>query len=91
MTAGSASAPAPSAGPPLRPSPCHDPSIADGSVRPETDLPRGIGAPATRALVAAGRTRLAQPAGAPAALHGVGPKALRVPGEAPAEQGFSPG
>lgn len=45
-------------------------------------LPRGIGAPATRALVAAGFTDLAQLDGVPLArlqtLHGVGPKALTV-------------
>lgn len=53
---------------------------------PETDLPRAIGAPATRALVAAGYTRLDQLDGVPAArieaLHGVGPKALRTLREA---------
>ncbi|MEU2244431.1 DNA-binding protein [Streptomyces sp. NPDC018338] len=62
---------------------------------PGTDLPRGIGAPATRALVAAGYTRLSQLVGVPvaelAALHGVGPKALRVLGEALAERGESLG
>ncbi|MFE6224900.1 MULTISPECIES: DNA-binding protein [unclassified Streptomyces] len=62
-----------------------------GSDRPGTDLPRGIGAPATRALAAAGYTRLDQLAGVPAAelaaLHGVGPKALRVLSEALAERG----
>ncbi|WP_190158040.1 DNA-binding protein [Streptomyces litmocidini] len=69
--------------------------MANESDRPGTDLPRGIGAPATRALVAAGYTRLAQLAGVPAgelaALHGVGPKALRVLDEALAEQGLSLG
>ncbi|MEV4430746.1 DNA-binding protein [Streptomyces sp. NPDC049602] len=69
--------------------------MADASDAPETDLPRGIGAPATRALVAAGYTRLAQLADVPAselaALHGVGPKALRMLGEALAEQGQSLG
>lgn len=48
----------------------------------EHDLPRGLGAPATRALVAAGYTRLDQLDGVPAqrieALHGVGPKAVRT-------------
>lgn len=48
-----------------------------GSDRPETDFPRGIGAPATSALTAAGQ-------------HGVGPKALRVLGEALAERGLAP-
>ena len=45
---------------------------------PETGLPRSIGAPATRALTAAGYTELSQLASVPAAdlakLHGVGPK-----------------
>ena len=48
----------------------------------EDPLPRAIGAPATRALTAAGYTRLGQLAGVPrsdlAALHGVGPRALRI-------------
>ncbi|MER7540757.1 helix-hairpin-helix domain-containing protein [Streptomyces sp. NPDC097704] len=69
--------------------------MANGPDRPENDLPRGIGAPATRALVAAGYTTLAQLADVPAAelaaLHGVGPKALRVLGEALAERGLSLG
>jgi Helix-hairpin-helix domain len=47
---------------------------------PEVDLPKNIGAPATRALVDAGYTRLAQLADVPIAelkkLHGVGPRAL---------------
>ncbi|MFD4370363.1 DNA-binding protein [Streptomyces sp. NPDC058486] len=66
-----------------------------GSDRPGTDFPRGVGAPATRALVAAGYTRLDQLADVPAAelaaLHGVGPKALRVLGEALAERSRSLG
>lgn len=61
----------------------------------DTDLPRGIGAPATRALVAAGYTRLDQLAGVPErelkVLHGVGPKALGVLREALAERGLGPG
>ena len=49
--------------------------------RPEsTGLPTGLGAPATRALLAAGYTDLSRLAGVPEAqlaqLHGVGPKAL---------------
>lgn len=48
---------------------------------PLDELPR-IGAPATRALAAAGYTCLADLAGVPradlAALHGVGPKALGI-------------
>jgi DNA repair protein RadC len=47
---------------------------------PELDLPKDIGAPATRALVAAGYTRLAQLDKVPIAelrqLHGVGAGAL---------------
>ncbi|MEE6261545.1 hypothetical protein [Plantactinospora sonchi] len=50
------------------------------------DLPRAIGGPATRALAGAGITSLAQVAeltGAElAALHGVGPKAVRILREA---------
>jgi predicted flap endonuclease-1-like 5' DNA nuclease len=45
-------------------------------------LPKGIGAPATRALTAAGYTDLQQLAGVQRSelerLHGVGPKALRI-------------
>ena len=56
-------------------------------------LPSGIGRPATGALAEAGYTRLDQLAGVPehtvAALHGVGPKAMRVLREALAEQGLS--
>jgi hypothetical protein len=48
----------------------------------DVQLPRGIGAPATRALTAAGFSHLAQLDGVPAdglaQLHGVGPKALKV-------------
>ena len=62
---------------------------------PETGLPRSIGAPATRALTAAGYTELSQLAGVPAAelarLHGVGPKALRLLQEALHERGMSLG
>ncbi|GIG62681.1 hypothetical protein Lfu02_70530 [Longispora fulva] len=56
-------------------------------------LPRSIGAPATRALNAAGYTDLAQLADVPAAelskLHGVGPKALRLLREALEARGTS--
>ena len=59
-----------------------------------SDLPRGIGAPATRALTAAGLTTLEQVAGASSAellaLHGVGPRAIRVLTEALAEHGLAP-
>lgn len=61
----------------------------------DIDLPKGIGAPATRALTAAGYTSLDQLAGLPAAelaaLHGVGPKALKVIKEALAERGSALG
>ncbi len=62
---------------------------------PETGLPANIGAPATRALIAAGYTELRQLADVPAAglkkLHGVGPRALKLLQEAPEEQGLSLG
>ncbi len=58
-------------------------------------LPRNIGAPATRALTAAGYTELSQLAGVAAAelskLHGVGPKALRLLQEALQAHGMSLG
>jgi DNA repair protein RadC len=61
----------------------------------EVDLPKDIGAPATRALVAAGYGRLAQLANVPIAelkqLHGVGPKALTRLQEALEQQGMSLG
>jgi hypothetical protein len=62
---------------------------------PPVDLPREIGAPATRALVAAGYTRLAQLDKVPTAelkqLHGVGPRALTRLQEALEHQGMSLG
>jgi DNA uptake protein ComE-like DNA-binding protein len=58
-------------------------------------LPKDIGAPATRALVGAGYTKLVQLAGASAselkALHGMGPRALRLIQEALEEEGLSLG
>lgn len=58
-----------------------------------TDLPRGIGAPATRALQGIGATSLEDVARLPeaqvAALHGVGPKAVRVLREALRERGLA--
>ena len=58
---------------------------------PLDELPR-IGAPATRALHQAGYARLDDLAGVPratlAALHGVGPNALRTLDEALAEHGL---
>jgi predicted flap endonuclease-1-like 5' DNA nuclease len=62
---------------------------------PGPGLPRNIGAPANRALTAAGYTELSQLAGVAAAelakLHGVGPKALRLLQEALQAQGMSLG
>jgi hypothetical protein len=62
---------------------------------PDSGLPRSIGAPATRALTAAGYSELSQLANVPAAklskLHGVGPKALRLLQEALQAQGKSLG
>lgn len=56
------------------------------------DLPAGIGRPATRALADAGLTSLAlvvqRPRSEIAALHGVGPKAVRLLEEAVAEHGL---
>ena len=64
-------------------------------VTAETGFPKGIGAPATRALTGAGYTDLRQLAGVPAAelkrLHGMGPKALRLLQEALEQQGRSLG
>jgi predicted flap endonuclease-1-like 5' DNA nuclease len=62
-------------------------------VTAETGFPKGIGAPATRALTGAGYTDLKQLAGVPTAelkrLHGMGPKALRLLQEALEEEGLS--
>ena len=56
------------------------------------ELPR-IGAPATRALAAVGVTRLSEVArwseAELLALHGVGPRAVRIRGEALAERGLA--
>ncbi|WP_405014830.1 DNA-binding protein [Kitasatospora sp. NBC_01539] len=61
--------------------------------QPPHDLPRNIGAPATRALIGAGYTRLDQLDGVAVAelekLHGVGPKALERLRAALREQGRS--
>ncbi|MEW2353563.1 hypothetical protein [Spirillospora sp. NPDC029432] len=66
-----------------------DPAAAGGV----GDLPRAIGRPATRALAAAGITTLAQVAELTEAelraMHGVGPKAVGVLGEALAAGGRS--
>lgn len=59
----------------------------------ESDLPRGIGNPARRALTLAGYTRLDQLTDVCEAdllqLHGVGPKAIEVLRRALAGQGRS--
>ena len=61
----------------------------------ESGFPRGIGAPATRALHGAGYTQLRQLADVPVAelkkLHGMGPKALRILQEELHERGLSLG
>jgi hypothetical protein len=58
-------------------------------------FPKGIGAPATRALLAAGYSELRQLAGVPASelkkLHGMGPTALSRLREALERQGMSLG
>lgn len=62
-----------------------------GEVPAHSDLPTAIGRPATRALLAAGITTLDDVAERSEtellALHGVGPKAVRILSEALAEQG----
>ncbi len=59
----------------------------------EHDFPKGIGRPATGALLAAGYTRLEDLTmvreGDIKQLHGVGPKAINVLREALAEKGLS--
>lgn len=59
----------------------------------DSDLPRAIGQPATRALIGAGYNRLGHLARVKEAdllsLHGVGPKAIRILREALAERGLS--
>ncbi|MGR6997475.1 MAG: DNA-binding protein [Streptomycetaceae bacterium] len=59
------------------------------------DFPRGVAAPARRALNAAGYAALDQLAGVPrtelAALHGMGPRALDALQDALAERGLSLG
>jgi hypothetical protein len=63
----------------------------DAMSDPAPDFPKGIGAPATRALTGAGYTNLDALAGAPVSelkkLHGMGPKALRILQEALEETG----
>ncbi|MFC9185768.1 helix-hairpin-helix domain-containing protein [Streptomyces cyaneofuscatus] len=63
------------------------------AAEPEDDFPHGAGNPARGALRHAGYTRLAQLTDVTAAevlaLHGVGPKAIRVLREALAAEGLS--
>ena len=63
------------------------------STSSEAGWPKGIGAPATRALTEAGYQNLEQLADVPVAelkrLHGVGPKALRLLQEALDSKGMS--
>ncbi len=65
------------------------------TAQPAAGWPKGIGAPAIRALTVAGYTELRQLVGVPAAelkrLHGMGPKALRILQEALEAQGLSLG
>jgi hypothetical protein len=60
---------------------------------PESDLPAGIGRPATRALIGAGYTRLEQLTTVSEdeilKLHGVGPKALDLLRRALAAKGWA--
>jgi hypothetical protein len=59
---------------------------------PGAGLPQSIGAPATRALTAAGYSQLADVLAAELKkLHGVGPKALRLLQEALEQDGMSLG
>jgi predicted flap endonuclease-1-like 5' DNA nuclease len=65
----------------------------DPLTHPDNELPRAIGRPATNALHLEGIYRLDQVVGRSErellALHGVGPKAIRLLKEALAEQGMS--
>jgi len=70
-----------------------DQTAGDPRTHRDNELPRAIGRPATRALHRQGVFRLDQVAGWSEqdllALHGVGPKAIRLLREALAEQGMS--
>ena len=59
----------------------------------QSGFPKGVSAPATRALVEAGYTNVSELAGVSKAelqkLHGMGPKALRLLQEALLESGHS--
>jgi len=68
-------------------------TAAGAPAGPSADLPASIGRPATRALLGAGLTTLQQVATRTEAellaLHGVGPRAVRILSEALAEKGMS--
>lgn len=69
-------------------------AAADAGVRPaDCDLPTTIGGPATRALLGAGLTTLSQVATHTekelSALHGVGPKAVRILAQSLEREGMS--
>jgi predicted flap endonuclease-1-like 5' DNA nuclease len=63
------------------------------TIPPAPDFPTGIGRPAQRALAAAGYTRLEQLTTVSETellkLHGVGPKAIRVLGDALQSHGLA--
>ncbi|AYY12584.1 hypothetical protein EF847_07570 [Actinobacteria bacterium YIM 96077] len=68
-------------------------AIVASPTRPDSELPAGIGKVATRALAVAGLTTLDQIAACTKAellaLHGVGPKAVRILADTLADQGMS--
>lgn len=68
-------------------------AVVESPARPESDLPAGIGKPATRALANAGLTTLDHVATRTRAdllaMHGVGPKAVRILADTLAENGKS--
>jgi hypothetical protein len=65
----------------------------NSNAQPESDLPAGIGNPATRAFIAAGYTHLEQFTKVSEAellkIHGVGPKAVGIIRQVLAAQGLS--
>jgi hypothetical protein len=73
------------------------PTVKQARKKPDSakgePFPKGVSQPAIRALASAGYTHLDQLAGASekylATLHGMGPKALRIIGEALKAQGKS--
>lgn len=68
-------------------------AAADGMVPAGSDLPRGMGKPATRALLTAGIDTLADAAkrsrGELVAMHGVGPKAVDMLADALGAEGMA--